>query len=294
MIKQNPFSVYDFLGYFIPGALVIYVFLIISNSNEFESISSVFTVIGNNKSLEIDNLLFFIILSYGLGHLINFLSSITIERYSYWKYDYPSKYLMNLNPYNNYWKGPLKIKIWKSLLFLILLPISILDYLLGEFLNFKDFYTKRLDQFMIEMIKSKGVILLDKLGAPLTNSLRNYDFHRIFSHYVYENSKNHQAKMTNYVSLYGFLRSLSLISVIFFWYSLYKLIVIYSQGITFNEFYDEWKYLIYSFILLGGISYVFFMAFMKFYRRYTLEALMLIVIDPDLKNDILPKTILEE
>jgi len=28
MIKQNPFSLYDFFGYFVPGALMIYLYLI--------------------------------------------------------------------------------------------------------------------------------------------------------------------------------------------------------------------------------------------------------------------------
>lgn len=294
MIKQNPFSIYDFLGYFIPGALMIYVFLLISNSGEFDNISSIFTVIGQNKSLEIDNILFFIILSYALGHLINFISSITIERYANWKYSYPSKYLMNLKPNHKFWIGPKRIKIWKAILCLLIFPVAVSDYILGELLNFKDFYTRKLDRFMIEMIKSKGIVLLDKLGAPLTKSLREYDFHRIFSHYVYENSKNHQSKMTNYVSLYGFLRSLCLISTIFFWFILFKLWKISYDHISLKYYFQEVKYLFLAFLILGLISYIFFMAFMKFYRRYTLEALMLIAIDPDLKNDSIKKKYLEE
>ncbi|WP_029038482.1 hypothetical protein [Salinimicrobium xinjiangense] len=276
MIKQNPFSIYDFLGYFIPGALVIYIFLIIFNPSNTEDFV---TFLGSNKILDFDNILFFVIISYSLGHLINFSSSITIERYANWKYSFPSKYLMNLNPNHKYWIGPIKIKLWKGFLALIILPVAILDYILGEFFSFKEFYTKKADKFIVEMVKSKGLVLLEKLGAPVTESLREYDFHRIFSHYVYENSKNHQSKMTNYVTLYGFLRSLCLISVLFFWFLLYKII----EGFGASNY--DIKIMLTSILFLTITSYLFFMAFMKFYRRYTLEALMLIVIDPDLKEN---------
>lgn len=286
MIKQNPFSIYDFLGYFIPGALVIYIFFIIFNSSGLENLEGIFAVVGNIKILDFNNILFFVIVSYALGHLINFSSSITIERYANWKYSYPSKYLMNLNPRHKYWKGPLKIKIWKGFLAFIILPVSFFDFILGEIFSFKEFYTRKADPLIIEMVKSKGLILLRKLGAPVTRSLGNYDFHRIFSHYVFENSKNHQNKMTNYVTLYGFLRALCFISVIFFWFLSYKLVQVWKfDDSIFSNFADK-KYLLFSYLILGLCSYLFFMAFMKFYRRYTLEALMLIIIDPELKDHI--------
>ena len=293
MIKQNPFSIYDFLGYFIPGALVIYIFLILFSSSSFENFNSIFTVVGNNKILDFDNILFFVIVSYALGHLINFSSSITIERYANWKYNYPSKYLMDLVPDHKYWTGPRKIKVWKGFLSILIFPVSISDYILGEVFSFKAFYTRKADSFIIEMVKSKGLILLNKLGAPWTKSLREYDFHRIFSHYVYENSKNHQSKMNNYVTLYGFLRSLCFISVIFCWFLVYKLYNIFKYDPIFSNFQD-FKNLLFTIIILGLCSYLFFMAFMKFYRRYTLEALMLIVIDPTLKDNFNEPKILVE
>ena len=40
MIKQNPFSVYDFLGYLIPGSLVIYSYLIIDYLKTTDSFNS--------------------------------------------------------------------------------------------------------------------------------------------------------------------------------------------------------------------------------------------------------------
>lgn len=294
MIKQNPFSIYDFLGYFIPGALVLYILILIINSADFESISSVFTILGNNKTLEINNILFFVILSYALGHLVNFTSSITIERYANWKYSYPSKYLMNFKSNQKYWRGSTKIKVWKTILAILIFPITFQDYILGELLNFKEFYTRKADDFIIEMVKMKGLVLLDKLGSPITNSLREYDYHRIFTHYVYENSINHQSKMSNYVALYGFLRTLCFISVIFFWFLLYKVINQFLMSDSVAALIENLSTLFLYFILNSLTSYLFFMAFMKFYRRYSLEGLMLIVIDKDLVPNSENRKIMEE
>lgn len=286
MLKQNPFSIYDFLGYFIPGALVIYIILLIFNFSSFDHPGEIFSFVGNAQILDFSNVLFFVIISYSLGHLINFSSSITIERYANWKYSYPSKYLMDLNPSHKFWIGPRKIIIWKAFLAFLIFPVTILDYFLGQYFGFKEFYTKKADKFIIEMVKSKGLVLLKKLGSPLTISLRDYDFHRIFSHYVYENSKNHQSKLTNYVTLYGFLRALCFISVVFFWFLFYKLFILIFLNNSDIINLDEIQIILYSLCLIGLCAYLFFMAFMKFYRRYTLEALMLIVIDPELKDTI--------
>lgn len=194
MIKQNPFSLYDFLGYFIPGALVTYIIILISSTKNWEE---VLVKINHTEEFQFDKFLLFTIVSYSLGHLINFLSSITIERYANWKYNYPSKYLLNFTEDHRFWKGGFMIIIWKIIMIVILLPVVIFDFLLGNIFNFKAFYTKGLDGFLVKLIKDKGLILFDKLSPIGQVDIRNYDFHRIFAHYTYENSKNHQNKLTN-------------------------------------------------------------------------------------------------
>jgi len=49
----------------------------------------------------------------------------------------------------------------------------------------------------------------------------NKDIHRVIMHYCYENYKNHVPKYDNYVALYGFLRSLSLLLSSMFVYCLW-------------------------------------------------------------------------
>jgi hypothetical protein len=280
MIKQNPFSVYDFLGYLIPGSLVIYAYLIVDylkNQTHFD----VQDFIDNFSNVKLEGVFFFIIISYTIGHLISFASSITIEKYANWRYSYPSKYLLEIG-HKGYWKSSSNWKdvVWRLVMIIILFPCVIFDWIFGQLLGFKRFYKKSVDDFLKDMIESKANRLLNKIGLDKLEEPQKYDngkgndfdFHRIISHYAYENSKRHQGKMSNYVALYGFLRTLSLIFnilAIYFFFRVY----------CFLEFN-----LINGLILfiLTGLSYLSFMAFMKFYRRYTLEGFMIIVIDENI------------
>ncbi|WP_298537028.1 hypothetical protein [uncultured Algibacter sp.] len=277
MIKQNPFSLYDFLGYFIPGGLMIYLFLFIEYLENLESKFELKTFVADNSNFQLDKFLFFVIASYAIGHLLNFISSITIERYANWKYNYPSKYLLGFE-IRGFWKAETRSGIlWRILLLILIFPVTILDLVLGEVFGFKNFYTRKLDKFLIALIKFKGKKLINKLAVGQlvefhNDNVRVYDFNRIISHYTFEHTKSHQFRMVNYVILYGFLRTLTLISIISFWYILI---------INFAEIKKAAVFL--PLIIVGGISYIFFMAFMKFYRRYTLEGLMLIAIDENLK-----------
>ena len=272
MIKQNPFSIYDFLGYLIPGALLIYLYIFIEYLETLNDKFDLSSFLKLNSEFQIEKVLFFVILSYSLGHLLNFTSSITIEKYANWKYDYPSKYLLGFDK-----KGVIKtLNIKRFILAIILFPVTVLDLILGDLFKFKEFYTRKLDDFLVETISKKGLILINKLleNIELDNKikgLKNYDFFRIFSHYTFEHSKNHQFRLVNYVVLYGFLRTMTLISIIIFWYFVY---------IMTNQINGLVNYFL--LIIIGLISYAFFMAFMKFYRRYTLEGLMLIAIDKEL------------
>lgn len=274
MIKQNPFSLYDFLGYFVPGALVIYLYLFVNYIKTNSVTFKISEFLACTSDLKLEQFLFFVIISYAVGHLINFISSITVEKYANWKYDYPSKYLLGFEK-NKYWTKGIG-NLWRILLPILLFPTTIFDLILGGIFKFKNFYTRKLDQFLVEVIKEKGITLVNKLfknesGNQDIKKIRDYDFFRIFAHYTFEHSKNHQFKMVNYVSLYGFLRVLCLITTIAFWFVSY--LMIFTEFLELN---------IWTFILIGFMNYTFFMAFMKFYRRYTLEGFMLIAINEEI------------
>ncbi len=221
-MKQNPFSVYDFLGYLIPGSILIYIYLLLDeiNTNTFE-LDNVLKDLSENKTQDI---LFFIIIAYSIGHILSFLSSITIEKYGNNKYGYPSKTIIGLNKVS-YWVkskdnfkylnilNPFKYKkpneneiveekkMWqmlrmntgRAILLIELLPLHIIELLVGRLLKFNNYYCKSADKFTIKLIKSKTVDLLNKLNTdtkPITEEdLKEIDFNRIVHHHSFENCK---------------------------------------------------------------------------------------------------------
>jgi len=207
MIKQNPFSLYDFLGYLIPGAIFFYIILLADGNDSITSLTDIVKAVSERKEFQFDKILFFIIVSYALGHLISYLSSLTIERFANYKYNYPSKYLLGLTDKSTQYfpKGVRwQITFFRIFLAAVILPVSVLDFILGKHFLFNRFYTKELDPYLIEVIKKKSLVLLSQLYPDGYKDFENHDFHRIISHYVYENTPGHQFKMTNYVALYGF------------------------------------------------------------------------------------------
>lgn len=276
-MKQNPFSLYDFMGYFIPGATSIYLIQVVNMIKNNDGID-LDTILTSFPTVKAEGILIFLILSYVLGHIISYLSSITVETYAVWKYGYPSKYLLKINK-NGYWTGVKKFHsiFWRLALLFLLLPTVILDFILGHFFGFRNFYSKQLDPFLVKLIKLKINSLVTELGVTEKNGFIDgdgieNDFNRIILHYTYENSKNHQGKLTNYVAIYGFLRTFAFMGNILFWYFIIHISLFGELSIK-------------SLIVIFGISifsYIFFMSFMKFYRRYTLEGLMILAVDKEI------------
>ena len=276
MIKQNPFSLYDFLGYFIPGATLFYSFLILNELRDggFLELGDAFNHLIN---LNFDKVLIFIVFAYLIGHIISFLSSITIEKMCNWKYGYPSKYLLSFKP-NSYFESNGENvrgtqKRWRLLVRFFLWPCWLWD----KIFRLKKNYTTKLDRFAIKAIKSKLTALYSKLGLEEPSSIDRIDFHRVINHYVFEKNPGHQFKMVNYVSLYGLLRNICFVSIILFWYLL--IISCYSYC---SACQIDWG-TIGTLLTLTMLSFVTMSGFVKFYRRYTLEGLMLLVCDTDLK-----------
>ena len=96
------------------------------------------------------------------------------------------------------------------------------------------------------------------------SSATNTHFFLFAYHYAVEKAPNHFPKMQNYVALYGFLRTLTFISVLFFW----CLFVHIIDG-SFST-----KVSVISLVFSALLSFTFYMAFIKFHRRFSLEVLM--------------------
>lgn len=86
-------------------------------------------------------------------------------------------------------------------------------------------------------------------------------------------------KLDNYVALYGFLRAITLIANCFtLWLCLKYILPTLKIGAEV-----DW-HLVFLLVLCVGVTYIFFMSFMKFYRRFTLESFMCLVIDSSFKE----------
>lgn len=267
-VKQNPFSIYDFLGYLTPGAVLLYGVLFMMghmHTNTFDLASIISQLSFEKAEIYIP----FILASYIAGHFLSFLSSITVERYSIWAHGYPSKYLLGISKSDYF---PLHDRARRSMRFVtgvLLTPISVLDWALGEKLGMRDLYAKKLDQYLIDILRKKlyGLIIhhmgvfpnKDKHGTA-----EEVDLFRFAYHFAVENAPSHLPKMQNYVALYGFLRTLTFILLLIYWglwWHTMSGVIPISTGINLM-------------CISAALTYLMFMAFVKFYRRFTLEALM--------------------
>ncbi|QKJ72680.1 hypothetical protein HRH33_08850 [Pseudomonas rhodesiae] len=273
-VKQNPFSFYDFLGYFVPGSLFVYLLISVgSHTTIRESTLIKFINLSDLKGIELYTPL--ILLAYISGHLINFLSAITVEKHLNWMYGFPSKTLLGFYQNNYFTTGNESIKknIIRSIIALLLIPISAIDFFFNYVLGIKNLLNKELDPLMKEITKQKIALIMSNssgLKSPPTEPITETNYFLFIYHYALENSKNHAPKMQNYVALFGLMRTLTLYLVILFWVAAWHLS--YSQA--------EPQSIIITLITLSTLSYIFYLSFIKFYRRFTLEALMAAIVAP--------------
>lgn len=263
-VKQGPFSLYDFLGYFVPGASSIFIL------NSFTQKLGLSIDFPNLTSwAKASELLPFVLVSYLIGHLFSLVSSFTVERYFIWSFGYPSKSLVGYS-HDGYFLEGNKIQAGNVLRFFVgifLLPISILDLILTKIFKLKSKIKNPLDNLLQNIIHGKFSFLIvdygqidrpNDFGRPL-----NSDYFRMVYHYVLENCPAHVPKMQNYVALFGFNRAVCLIFIVAFWLAFGTLIFDDSPEVALQIMFLSW--------VLSG---VFFLGFCKFYRRYNLEALM--------------------
>ena len=293
-MKKNPFSIYDFMGYLFPGLFVLYViyyfhsldwdFYQISNINNLDK-----AINRTSDKFNFEKSVLIIIIAYVIGHLISYTSSLTVEILSNRFFGYPSKYLLQEDrpKYSELWKNYFKVriesssKIWKALkkaisyiaygfIFLLLFPVSVIIISLGYLLDINQFIVRPLDKYLINSIKIRQQELAKRIGLKLPDVGQECDYHRIIMHYVYLNIPACQHKVDNYIALYGFLRCMTFIFCVlfdvFFIFGIYTIFEYNANKISMP--------LLGGILLLLALSYISFLAFVKFYRRQTLENFM--------------------
>ncbi|WP_462325576.1 hypothetical protein [Desulfoplanes sp.] len=260
MNNQNPFSIYDFLGYLIPGSIFTFSLF------QFEAFSNLIKKF-NGALIEFSNeKLFFLIvmiaISYCFGHALALLSSLFVERYYLYRRGYPP---FSLFSYRYSYREKNKRKFYRTMLFIILAPISILDYIFVDILKVNGLQPKKLNPLIClnskETIKNFFVengILFDP------HKIFDGELFRLIYHYSIEYRTAHVNKIQNYVALYGFCRSISFMFIVWFW-----------MAIFFFIDKDTPNYVCLTTIVL--LSYTFYFGFSKFYSRFSLEVIMAFV-----------------
>ncbi len=276
-MNQNPFSFYDFLGYLIPGGFFILLMYFCGLTFDLDIVIDLTELLrGQSQIFGILNYGSIVIISYIAGHFISITSAFFIEKYMNEELQYPSEYLFNklsddkknvLTPSSDKQNEDTKRKIKYCIIKVILFPIIPWDYATQKLCYSQSlpFQLANTTWLMIKEGYEKKFRIDDKL-LNIRTGLHD-DLFRLAYHYVYEFSNQHQTKIQNYVALYGFCRNICLVFVITFWISFLTLIYRAIEG-------GAVSYISISTLLSFFFVYVFYVGFVKFYRRYTLEVLM--------------------
>lgn len=274
-LNQNPFSVYDFLGYLIPGIFFCFgIYIINQDPNNID-------ILFFSTAVDIENYLLLLLVCYLIGHLLSFLSSIIIEKYSVWTLGYPSRYLFKKEK-EGFWNSVLVkydkshkigsiLRIFfriliKTIVSIVILPITFFDFIVRHVFRLFDQYARPFDEGLLQIVKKcSNQLLIKKYPEAKVNKSNNSDndYFRIVYHYAIENAPNHVQKMQNYVALYGFIRTTCLIFIILFWDS----IITYIERQYINNFW-------YVPVIIALISFILYMDFNKFFRKFSVEAFM--------------------
>ncbi|MCF6140984.1 hypothetical protein L1S34_06780 [Flavobacterium sp. K77] len=287
-MEKNPFSLFDFLGYFIPGAFGLFLFYFLQNINGLEYYFYYENIKTLNTDISIVHITFFVILSYTLGHILSFLSTLTIENFTVWMFGYPSKNLLLINGSGTYFEKKRKNEnidkkatfvsySLRFLLFVFLSPISISSITIGKLLDLNNsVYKKSLGEPYINLIKTEIEVVFKRLNNNLQIDFINHDYNKLLIHYSYNVNAPHQPKLMNYVSLYGFLRVISLVFNLLSVFMFLK-IFLFNENLNINlseEFNNESI----IFFISAFLTYISYLGYLKFYRRYTQENLMILLL----------------
>ncbi len=286
-VKQNPFSLYDFIGYLIPGILfwgmIFYIDLVFLTKTPIMDFFGINDLIKNKNNIQYFAFLYPFVLSilYLTGHFFGLLANITIEQFGrVINLGKASGYLItDITPHTSFtayagltltW-NPIKFIINNLLWLLILIPETIFVYLIcivpKEKNNLIEAFYKKENLYMPEFSKKKIKKLIEIHFEEtfdenkITHTCNKY-FHYIY-HYVLENTGQHIIKIHNYVALYGLLRNTLMVSLLI------------SIFILFSYFFvSPYKFDIFIFFILLLISnFILFYGYIKFERRYNEEVI---------------------
>lgn len=275
--KSPQFTAYDILGYLVPGLAF---FALVDSSMAFHYLGMKFTYVaitGRYMSIPWQASIPLMLVSYFLGHLISFVSSMTIERYARWRYGHPMKFLLDeTGTYPDFFGTGGKSGRWSKILrfmtALALAPVFIFESILlgtGILRN----YIRSMGPELSSAVKEALRWLRGKAGM-MSDPSSEYpaEFESLAINYTLEAAPSHVITLRNYIVLYGFLRSMTLVLVFATWaISLHAAV---HMGFKEQSIWVGWSNFSSCMFFGGIVCTISYGAFLKFWTRYNKEALM--------------------
>ncbi|MBC8792732.1 MAG: hypothetical protein C6Y20_14105 [Tagaea sp. CACIAM 22H2] len=277
-VEKLPVTAYDIVSYFAPGALLI---LYCGYGFHAKPLSQLATIEELNTMVFLTLVFLFVVASYVIGHAIALLAAFTLERLSLGFTDYPSKYLADDEAAFQYAPGKwgksvcdyvcrnLKKKrfdVFFWLIGLLCLPFSILLLAITVF---------RLWGYLIKSEEKTTIELLDeRFYARFKKDRKAEGLSRrwfvLIEYYVFYRSERGAQRMYNYLNLYGFCRNAAM--------SFYAgTILLIISWMWVGPSVHKGLFIVLSLVC----ALMLFLGFIKFFRRYSHEAIIAFVVMED-------------
>lgn len=272
-VQKLPLTAYDILGYLIPGAtFFILLGYVLHGLKIFERATPDPMTFGGASLVLIG-----VVFSYIAGHGLALLSSFTIERLVIMFFGYPSGYLVSNVSKVAILKNVLSKKL-AALAIMFFAPFSILQFLLLSLLSTTEFvrhFIKSFNVYTIHLLDDKFHRRYGKHIAEISGA----DWFNIVEHDVLNYSQIGAARMYNYLNLYGFCRNMACAMSI--------LALSCALRATFSDEKLPQHYLMF-FIGVAIFGGLLTLGFMKFFRRYSQEAVMAFIVSQDERDKPTP------
>lgn len=279
--KSPQFSAYDFLGYLLPG-LVLLGLLDCSWHYHSDHIPLDWEEITKHYSkLSWENAIPLAFLGYFFGHIVSFVSSVVVEGHATRLHGYPAAFLVKHNRTRYFFSGEFK-KAWfrvsikflmKVVLLFFMWPVGWIESFLARSLGLSRRLNTQVNPMVRMCLTAAENRFLERLDVKNPRGKRPAREHaklfwsegldKIGLHYALEMAPGHVFTLRNYVVLYGFLRAMTFILLVVTW-------VVAIHTVVSAPLWEAVLYWAAGGLLVAPC----YGAYLKFWTRYQREALM--------------------
>lgn len=222
---------------------------------------------------------------YAIGHVIAFLSSYFVEGFIHKWLRYPSDVWLSICKSPRQRQGRViytniaSVKLTRASVVSAIFHIPLYPwYAVVHATGFFGFYTPKALPELLVHIKRR----MSELGFDVAINHGSY-WAKILEHYVANNCPQGYARLYNYLVIFGVLRSLSLLAILYTWVALLKLVIQGSHDASGKIVALSWSSEIgwtplASYFVLSLFSTFTVMGFAKFNRRFFEEAVYAFVL----------------